>query len=78
MAKIVIYQVRDNGAKVKTSFDAEEKENIYLSKVTNVPKSLIGKIQHWNNHSELILVDESEHDEVLENLAKAREKEKMT
>ena len=27
MVKITIYQVRDNGAKVKITFDAEEKEN---------------------------------------------------
>ena len=75
MAKITVYQVRDNGAKVKITFDAEEKENIYISNVTNVPKNLIGKIQHWSNHSELIVVGEQEVDQVLENLVIAREKE---
>ena len=75
MAKITVYQVRDNGAKVKITFDAEEEENIYTSNVTNVPKNLVGKIQHWSNHSELIVVGEQEVDQVLENLVIAREKE---
>lgn len=74
MAKITFYQVYDNGAKVKITFDAEEKENIYTSNVTNVPKNLIGKIQHWSNHSELIVAGEQEVDQMLENLVIARKK----
>ena len=75
MVKITVYQVRDNGAKVKITFEAEEKENIYLSNVMNVPKNIVGKIKHWGNHSELIVVGEQEVDQVLENLVIAREKE---
>ena len=40
MAKITVYQVRDNGAKVKITFDAEEKENIYLLLKTRLQELL--------------------------------------
>ena len=78
MSRITIYQVKDNGAKVKITFDADDCGDMYISNVTNIPKKIIGEIRHLNQYSELIVLDDGTLDCHLEKLIDSRKKEKQS